>query len=430
MKVKGLHDKEKENSHRLSRLEILILFLLGLSILSPIIIAPLNLFQIVSWPLFLVLMASVLLQTRLSRSYLFVPLLLFTASIIISILVNFLIAPGPARPPMPAVGGIESYLQIVSAWVFAALTFDKVRFQKLEKFIVFLICPILAFTILLFLLNPQYVKSTINLYSFGVSDTGQWRFSGFFGLPYYAGVAYSVCMLFILRFFHTETLNSIRRLALVSVFLILFVGGMLAASKTFFAGLAMILLYFFLILKVPAVKKIGFLFVIFVFAFFTYFSLLRSFLNLDAFSKIIDLAIANLLNPLGSLYFRYSSSNDAVSSLFRDDYWSFFFGVGLNAEALATDSQWRDLSYRFGFFGVVQFFIFLLFVYWRSDKFFRVVLLVLFIGSLGSNAFTSINFNFFIWYAIFLNAFQKRYSRSVIKLNAMRLENVSMVGLH
>lgn len=393
---------------KFNRAELVINFILACSIFSPIILPPISFFQLMIWPLFVVLWVISWGRMAKANSKNFLFLHIFVFSIVLSIILSFSQIASPPRSLLPAIGGAESYLQIYCACVFSALSFRLVRLGAIERFVAIYISTILALSVLTFLFDPELARQVIDGYSFGIENTGQWRFTSFFGLPYYAGAAFVILSMFVLRHYRASTLTLKARLYLVFVFMTLVAGGLLTASKTFLAGLCVLLTYFFFGSSLSLRQKLIFFALVSVFILISYTLTAGSSFDYDEFFKIISLLLSNTADPMSAIIFRYSQDNYAVSNLFSDQYWYFFYGTGVNAEALATDSQWRDLLYRFGALGLLSFSLFTVLILFLSDNFFRAILMILLIGSIGSNTLTPINFTFFIWYLIFLNIFQRR----------------------
>lgn len=382
--------------------------ILALSVFSPALIPPLSLFQIVIWPVFTVLLVLILLRGKVPASPLFISINLFTFSVLVSLATSATSEASASVSVLPAIGGVESYLQIYCAWIFAAFTFKRVSYVATQKFVVIFIGSVSAFAIALFLMAPNYAMQQINTYSFGFAQTGQWRFSSFFGLPYYAGAAYSVLIFMLLEFHQTPGASRLQRLYLLLIFIILMIGGIFTASKTFFAGVFVVFLYFLLNSATSVMKKLVSAFSLFLGLIVIYTFALGTNFDLSSLSKILELAFFNLQNPIEAVYFRYSGENSAVNELFQDRSWDTTFGIGLNASQVPTDSQWRDLLYRFGTLGTLLFAFFIARVVWLSDGSNRIIVLILLIGSLGSNTLTPINFTFLIWYMMFISIFQRK----------------------
>jgi hypothetical protein len=305
-----------------------------------------------------------------------------------------------------SIGGLEAYLEIFFGIFFGFILYKNgVSLITLEKFVLFVLMPIATITIIFYILSPDEARSIINNYLYGVSATAQWRFSGFYGLPYYAAIGYLVFLFEIIIALRKKLRKSIK-LYLQLSFIIILIGGIVAASKTFILGV----------------------FILFIFAIFTSKKPLKI-LSLSIF--LISLFLIAITQNIGdrfkgeiklmknysfdSMYeaieFRYwSDENLAASALFSDDNWNPYIGIGGNATNYPTDSQFRDVVYRFGYIGLIFFMIFLSSIFYYVSFEYKFLLIILAIGSLGSNGFTPIGSTLIIWTLINLNILENRKS--------------------
>lgn len=301
-----------------------------------------------------------------------------------------------------SIGGLEAYIEIFIGLFFGYLLHKKgVSTTEFEHFILFILMPIANISIILYLIDPTTTMSLINNYLYGISNTGQWRFSGFYGLPYYAAIGY-LLFLFIIIITLQNNQTKFTKFYLYISFVIIFIGGLLAASKTFLAGL-FILLILFIFTNKNTIKS--FFKVLSITTLF--FLLVTSFIyqnNNSQFSKIFNLlGEHSVFTVYEAVQFRYSSDNTTIADVLSDSNWNFLLGAGNNVKNITTDSQYRDAIYRFGYIGFLFFIIFIFVIFWKVSIKYKYFILILGIGSLGSNCFTPIGSTLIIWTLININ---------------------------
>lgn len=382
--------------------------MLVLSIFNPVVVGQITLFQFLFWPVAMVFaLALFVSRVRIVNIPLFLVIHMFICSVLSSVAVSFYSERIDSSSLVSSLGGIESYITIYLAWLFAVLTKAGLNSDILENLVVRFVSPLVGMSILFFILSPSMTTALINKVILGYENSGQWRFSSFFGLPYYAGIAYVTFLLFTFHHFSSGIIRGYKKAYYAGIVVLLLIGGVLAASKTFFAGIFAVISYLLISgrfsVKAVFIYILGCAFIIGPALVIWGANYLSAFNDLG---QVLKLVLLNLSDPLGAVIFRYSGDNTAVSSVFDNDNWNWLFGVGLHAQQVATDSQYRDVFYRFGFVGACFLFILVVVVAAKVESRYRVLLVALSIGALGSNSFTPINLTFAIWYLLFMNFYR------------------------
>ncbi len=374
-----------------------------LSIYSPIVFSQVRLYQLWLWPFVVLLIFTYLPRLTLKLPAIEMSVIALLLGIFFSVFISLLSTRQISEFQIQAsIGSIEVYAQIFAAYLLAKHFHPKIPQTMIEKSVVNYIIPPTCIAIIAFVWNPLITHQFISEYAFGMSDTGQWRFSGFFGLPYYAAIAYNLFIfLCVKELKHKQPKNS-RLIFLVLLITILLLGGLLAASKTFIFGLPLILYfvahnhgYSFFRNLWGALKSAVLLMVALVVA--------ASAISVCLFEsdKVFLLFESNIFNAIDALIFRYSDDNEAIAGILSDPNWSMINGVGLFANPVATDSQIRDVIYRFGLLGLIPMFFLVFHVLKRASGGYGIVFLMMLIGALGSNTLTPKNLSLLIWYLIF-----------------------------
>jgi hypothetical protein len=279
------------------------------------------------------------------------------------------------------------------------------------------------------LIFPDATFAIINQHVLGYSNSGQWRFSSFYGLPYYAAIAYIYYIAISIEVIRVTPSSPFVRAYLAASILLLIIGGALTASKTFIAGFAILIVYLISNRDIDPKKKVLLMLLVpasYMTIYITIFSDLKN--SIPILESTLKLITQNLSSPIQAVIFRYSQENDAVSELFNDSAWNWATGVGLQAAQVATDSQARDVMYRFGLIGSSTFAIFIIFTYLNLRKHYRMLFLAIAIGALGSNTFTPINFTFIIWFCFFKSQHDsKRDRKKVINFAGLRTSNFNVI---
>lgn len=391
----------------------LVLVVLFLSLYGPRLFGNIYLYQIIAIPTVLI-MLIINLSNTVNKKYIISIILLIVILVTYTIyLIGNTISNGTFILSSSSIGGLEAYLEIFVGVFFAHLL-NKYKFtlESFCKFILNTLMPIAILSILLYILNPEQTMVVINTYMYGTSETGQWRFTGFYGLPYYAAVGY-LLFLFVIVLFYKKEMSLIKKFYFLISFVIITIGGLLAASKTFFIGFAILLLFIIYSSKNRLSTFLKLLSITLVSIFF----ILSIALEADSeFSKIFNLVSQYSISSIyDAVVFRYSSENTAIMDALSDYNWNEFVGVGSDAQSIATDSQYRDVLYRFGFFGLAAFMIFLLSVFIGLSIENRFFFIMLAIGALGSNTFTPIGSTLLIWTMFFLSILERK--KIVFKYN-------------
>ncbi|MEH6457488.1 MAG: hypothetical protein V7749_14255 [Cocleimonas sp.] len=305
------------------------------------------------------------------------------------------------------VGGIESYFEIIAGLTLGGLLYNYgVSEVDFRRFVVLIVSPIISFSIILYLVFPDITFLSINKYSFGVENTGQWRFSGFFGLPYYAAVAYLYIM-FESFVFLKENKSSWKTAFVIINSLVLFLGGMLTVSKTFFVGLPFLFFAFDRLFNSRRDKLVKYV-SIFLLLTSGVFVLLNFSVpdeykgSVKLLNQYYDRGVIRLVSD------RYSDDNTVTNKLLDDENWNELGGVGVNAQTVPTDSQYLDLIYRFGYIALFIFFFFLILFFIWLDFYYKMLFIGLFLAALGSNAFTPINTAIMMWCSFSLNIITRK----------------------
>jgi hypothetical protein len=293
-------------------------------------------------------------------------------------------------------GGLESYFEILAGLIIGEQAIkQKITQLEYRGFVVCVLAPITSLAVLLFLFIPDIIVPFINNYSFGVDNTGQWRFSGFFGLPYYAAVAYFYFIFESILFLYTAKGVRLKLIVFISICL-LFVGGMLTVSKTFLVSIPFLVIL--IIFKFNSFKarliQVGILLISILFSlYFMFFTILGDEFqgSMKLFIQYYDRGVLQLVLE------RYSDDNTVISGLLDDSNWNFLGGVGVNAQAIPTDSQFLDVIYRFGYIALAIFIISITYFSLKLSKAYKGLIIVLFVGALGSNVFTPIGLTIVMW---------------------------------
>jgi len=304
-------------------------------------------------------------------------------------------------------GGFESYLEIVAGLILG----EKIIKQKITQiqfrwFVVCVVAPITSLSVLLYLLTPDKTMNFINNYSFGVDNTGQWRFSSFFGLPYYAAVAYFYFIFESILFLHTAKRMRMKLIVFISICFLL-IGGLLTVSKTFLVSIPFLILL--IILKFNGFKdrliQVSIVVVtILLLLYLNFFTSLG-----DEFKGSIKLFVQYYDRGVVQLVLeRYSDENTVINGLLDDSNWTFFGGVGVNAQAVPTDSQFLDVIYRFGYIALAIFITCVIYFSFKLSRSYQCLILVLFVGSLGSNVFTPIGLTMIMWSSLVIDLITKK----------------------
>lgn len=387
----------------------LIFLTIFLSLYGPPLFGNIYIYQL----FIMVVMVSYLpsiINNKIHKSSLF-PLILFFILIIsfFGYLIAFLTS-GTFVLSLSSIGGFEAYMEIFFGLIFGFLLHRQgITLLSLEKFILFMLMPIANITVLSYLFFPDTTMVIINNYLYGISNTGQWRFSGFYGLPYYAAIGYLIFMFEIILAFKKKPVK-ITKLYLQLSFFIMFIGGMLAASKTFIIGFFILLILSIVINKSPVKYFLKF-FSIFLVSLILLFNIMQN--NDSQLKKIFNLLQEHSISTIyEAVLFRYSSENTAIANSLSDSNWNSFIGIGGNARSIATDSQYRDVVYRFGYTGFIFFMLFIFSIFYYLSFEYKFLLIILAIGSLGSNCFTPIGSTLIIWTLLNINILENQKVKS------------------
>jgi len=400
---------------------IFIYLTLFLSLYGPSIYGNIYLYQLfiilgILYYLPLNIKKSITKTTLISLILLVIIMIIFISSVSISLFSdNFIIT-------LASIGGLEAYMEIFTGLFFGYILYKQgITVTNFEYFILFILMPIGTISIIFYSINPDITMSIINNYLYGVSNTGQWRFSGFYGLPYYAAIGY-LLFLFVIIMSLQKNQSKLAKFYLYISFIIIFIGGLLAASKTFLIGIFILLIVFVIENKKPlkAFFKV-------VLTSILVFILINSILfqnNDNQFSKIFNLLSEHsVFTMYDAVKFRYSNDNDAIVDVLSDPNWNLFLGAGNNVKSIATDSQYRDVIYRFGYIGFLFFIIFIFIIYWKVSVKYKYFVIILAIGSLGSNCFTPIGSTLIIWTFININILEN-INKKLTKKEDVFYENI------
>lgn len=314
------------------------------------------------------------------------PLLMFYFYIVVNFIFKIILY---RNVTSASIGGFQAYTEIIIGIIISFYYNQYV--SGLKNIVLNYIQPIIIFSILFYIIFPDITVKSISLYAYGVENTGQWRFSSFFGLPYYAAIVYLYFIFENIKNF--EKSSKINRLINLSYIIILLIGGFFLVSKTFLIGLAIIILFIYhrssTRKKIILLIFIPIILIILIIIFNAFFS-----------DDIVSLRVYKLFWDNGlikSVLLRYSDSNVVLKDLFKSDYWDPIFGIGPLAEKVPTDSQYLDIKYRFGYIGIIVFYTGLIYAFFRLSTEYKFLLLILFLGSLGSNTFTTEKFTIYLW---------------------------------
>ena len=307
-----------------------------------------------------------------------------------------------------SIGGLEGYLEIFFGLFFGFILYKNgVSLIIFRRFVLFFQMPITTLAITVYIISPDTAMSFINNFLYGVTTTAQWRFSAFYGLPYYAAIGYLVFLFEIVLGLRT-ILRKSTGLYLRLSFIIIFIGGVLAASKTFLLGAFVLFIFAIVTAKKPFKLLLMWTVLLPI-------SLIMIIQNLDySFTEQLKLVNSySFYTIYETIEFRYfSAENPAVGALYSDNNWNPFIGIGGEATNVPTDSQFRDLVYRFGYMGLILFVIFISSVFYHVSIEYKFLLIMLAIGGVGSNGFSPIGSTLIIWTLISLNIFENRkYNR-------------------
>ena len=264
----------------------------------------------------------------------------------------------------------DAYLRIFYGFLVGRFL---VNYQKLYNMFIYIIYISIMISCIVLVLNIVDRKMFVDLYLLYIgTPTIQWRFGGFFDLPYTLAVWVVFSCFFIIersnKWFYSYSLQSLLHLQ-----------GLLTLSKTYLLGIFILALTRNKKLEILLKLLIG---CIIIFAIFNITSPITEFVQSQIGRNPIDIIVS-----------RYYDGGQTSNIMIIDFYLGSF---GLKPD-FATDNGYFEVLYYFGIIGFAIFLLYIFLIFLRLKTNLKIFMLFLMIASFGSSAFAANKMTLMMW---------------------------------